>query len=91
MLAEESPTVRAVTHQVRRLEVSVAAGFEDFRSRHEFAAPAWDLARFGRLKQEKAGWDTVVEAAAENAPHGFIRHRSADIEATMRLSLVFNP
>ncbi|GAA3434250.1 hypothetical protein [Kutzneria kofuensis] len=86
MSAMDSDGVRVITHQVRRLEVPVAAGFEDFRGRYELAAPVWDVAGFARLAEAGAGWNAVTEAAAANAPHGFIRYWGADIESTMRLS-----
>lgn len=39
-----------------------------------------------QLRADHADWETVLKAAAENAPHGFMRFWSTDVGATMRLA-----
>jgi hypothetical protein len=73
-------------HDVRRLAIAVGTGFDDFRSRYERSVPSLDVERFAALVREDADWDAVVRAAAENAPHGFIRYWTTDAGALMRLA-----
>jgi hypothetical protein len=86
MAALRSGAVRGVPHEVRRLEVAVGASFDDFRQRYEEAVPRLDAARVERLQEEEAGWDAVLRAAQENAPHGFIIYWSIDATSLMRLA-----
>ena len=79
-------TVISVAHQVVRWSIDTGASFEDFRARFETAVPVLDTDRMNQLRAEKAEWDTVVEAAEENAPHGFMRFWSTDVGGTMRLA-----
>jgi hypothetical protein len=76
----------AVTHEVVRWSIDTGTSFEDFRARYEAAVPVLDIDRMTRLRTERASWDTVVAAAVENAPHGFMRFWSTDVGATMRLA-----
>jgi hypothetical protein len=78
--------VVATPHEVVRWTIDTGTSFEDFRARYETAVPVLDLDRMTRLRTEGASWDTVVAAAAENAPHGFMRFWSTDVGATMRLA-----
>lgn len=79
-------TAIAVPHQVVRWSIDTGASFEDFRSRYEASVPILDVPRMDQLRAEHADWDAVLTAAAENAPHGFMRFWSTDVSATMRLA-----
>jgi hypothetical protein len=86
MTAPSTETVRAVPHTVRRLEVAVGASFDDFRRRYEQAVPRLDAEGLERLKNGNADWDTVLQAARENAPHDFIIYWVNDATSLMRLA-----
>lgn len=86
MTASPERAVRRVEHTVSRLEISVTASFDDFRRRYETAVPELDEQGIQRLVAEGADWDAVVQAAAENAPHGFMRYWSYDVEPLMALA-----
>jgi hypothetical protein len=79
-------TITTHPHEVHRLAVAVGAGFDDFRDRYEQSVPSLDTERFAALVREGADWDTVLRAAAENAPHHFIRYWTTDAGALMRLA-----
>lgn len=79
-------TAICVPHQVIRWSIDTGASFEDFRNRYEAAVPVLDLPRLNQLRAEHAAWETVLKAAAENAPHGFMRFWSTDVGATMQLA-----
>ncbi|MER6064542.1 hypothetical protein [Streptomyces sp. NPDC001792] len=76
----------AVPHEVVRWSIDTGTSFEDFRARYEAAVPVLDIDRMTQLRTERASWDTVAAAAAQNAPHGFMRFWSTDVGATMRLA-----
>ncbi|WP_037571450.1 DUF302 domain-containing protein [Phaeacidiphilus oryzae] len=80
------PIALSVPHQTVRWSIDTGSSFEDFRSRYEATVPVLDLPRLNRLRAEHADWDTVLRAAAENAPHGFMRFWSTDVGATMQLA-----
>ncbi len=63
---------RSLRYDVRRLELGVGAGFDDFRARFEAAVPKHDEARFAQLAADGAAWDEVLAVAAAGAPHGFM-------------------
>jgi hypothetical protein len=73
-------------HQVDRLAIPVGTGFHAFRDRYEHSVPSLDSERFAALVREDADWDTVLRAAAENAPHHFIRYWTTDAGELMRLA-----
>jgi hypothetical protein len=73
-------------HEVHRLAIAVGTGFDDFRERYERSVPSIDSERLATLVREGADWDTVRRAAAENAPHHFIRYWTTDAGALMRLA-----
>ncbi|MFF3444334.1 DUF302 domain-containing protein [Streptosporangium sp. NPDC002721] len=72
MTQQTDTGVHTVTHEVNRLTVAVPAPFREFRERYERAVPPFDAARFERLVEDGAGWDAVLRATAENAPHDFL-------------------
>jgi hypothetical protein len=70
-------------HEVHRLAVAVDPGF---RSRYEQSVPSLDSELFAALVGEGADWEAVLRAAAENAPHDFIRYWTFDAGSLMRLA-----
>jgi Domain of unknown function DUF302 len=83
---EVTMTIGIHPHEVHRLAIPTGAEFDDFRERYEQSVPPLDEERSAALVREAADWDTVLRAAAENAPHGFIRYWTFDIGALMRLA-----
>jgi hypothetical protein len=73
-------------HEAHRLAIDVGTGFTDFRDRYERSVPSLDTERYEALVREGADWDAVLRAAAENAPHYFIRYWTIDTGALMRLA-----
>ncbi|WP_410793281.1 DUF302 domain-containing protein [Kribbella sp. C-35] len=76
----------AVPHEAVRWSIDTGSSFEDFRARYEAAVPVLDLERMAQIRAERASWDTVLAAAAENAPHGFLRFWSTDVGELMQLA-----
>jgi hypothetical protein len=79
-------TLISVPHQVVRWSIDTGTTFEEFRARYEEAVPAVNYGHLTQLRAEQASWDTVLAAAAENAPHGFMRYWGTDAGATMQLA-----
>jgi Domain of unknown function DUF302 len=79
-------TITTHPHEVQRLAIAVETGFAEFRDRYEQSVPILDTASYTALVRAGADWDTVLRAAAENAPHDFIRYWTIDIGALMRLA-----
>ncbi|MGI8336058.1 DUF302 domain-containing protein [Actinomadura scrupuli] len=78
--------IHTAPHEVNRLSIEVPESFEDFRARYERAVPPFETGRFERLIKDDAGWETVVAATEENAPHGFIIYWSGDFRALLGLA-----
>lgn len=78
--------VEVAPHEVHRLSIEVAAPFEEFRDRYEQAVPEFDSRRFDRLIQGDAGWDDVLQATSEAAPHDFLIYWSRDFSSLMRMA-----
>ncbi|MEU4537829.1 DUF302 domain-containing protein [Streptosporangium sp. NPDC023825] len=78
--------VHTVTHEVNRLTVGVPAPFQEFRERYERAVPPIDTGRFEGLVKDDAGWDAVLRATAENAPHDFLVYWSFEAMPLMGLA-----
>lgn len=76
----------AVSREVVRWAIDTKSSFDDFKARYEAAVPVIDLEGMERLRAGRASWDTVLAAAEENAPHGFMRFWTTDVGATMRLA-----
>lgn len=79
-------TFISVPHQVVRWSIDTGMSFADFRARYEAAVPVLDADRLAQLRAEHSDWGTVLSAAAENAPHGFMRFWSTDVGETMQLA-----
>jgi hypothetical protein len=80
-----SSGTRTVSHVMTRIDISTAAPFDDFRSRFEKAAPAFDAEPFQRIIETGGSWADVRAAVDRMAPHRLIRY--ATIEATQMMSL----
>jgi hypothetical protein len=68
-----------IDHPSRRLVVALPAPYDEARERYETLVPEVDLARFLQM----ASWQSTLELAEINAPHGFMRYYRGDITATM--------
>jgi hypothetical protein len=79
-------TSEAVPHHVHRLIIPVGMPFDAFRARYEAAVPEVDLEGVNALVAAGAGWETVLAAAAENAPHHFMRYWTFDVASVMGLA-----
>lgn len=86
MFSMSTQNSTSVRHEVVRWSIDTGTSFEDFRARYEAAVPVLDLARMTQLRAEHASWDTVLAAAEENAPHGFMRFWSTDVGELMQLA-----
>ncbi|MGW4484884.1 hypothetical protein ACWEOE_13700 [Amycolatopsis sp. NPDC004368] len=76
----------SVRREVVRWSVDTGTSFADFRDRYEAAVPPLDVDRMAQLRAERASWDTVLAAAAENAPYGFLRFWGTDVGELMQLA-----
>ncbi|SPM32740.1 Uncharacterized conserved protein, DUF302 family [Mycobacterium rhizamassiliense] len=79
-------SLETVSHQVARLTIRIDDTFDGFRNRYEQAVPVFQSERFDSLIDRGVDWQTVQEATAENAPHGFIRYWSHDFSSLMSLA-----
>jgi len=80
-------TTRAVTHQVRRLEVAVDLPFEHFRARYEHAVPPFDPHDFfGDAAPEASDWATISRITEQQTPHGFLLYWRSEIDLMMRVA-----
>jgi hypothetical protein len=79
-------TINTHPHEVHRLAIAVATGFDDFRDRYEQSVPSLDRELLAGFVREGADWDAVLRAAPENAPHGFIRYWTFDAGSVFRLA-----
>lgn len=80
-----SSAVNTSSHVMSRVDISTAVPFDDFRSRFEHAAPAFDAEPFQRIIEAGGSWGDVQTAVEETAPHGLMRY--ATIDATPMMSL----
>ena len=72
---------RSTPHSMDRLEIAVAAPFEDFRARFERAVPPIDPDAMTELVERGAAWSEMEAAVAARAPHGFLLY--ATIEGSL--------
>lgn len=79
-------SIETIPHQVDRLTIRIDDSFDGFRHRYEQAVPVFQSARFDSLIDTRVDWQTVLEATAENAPHGFIQYWSHDFSSLMSLA-----
>jgi hypothetical protein len=79
-------SIETISHQVDRLTIQIDDTFDGFRNRYEQAVPVFQSERFQSLVEKGVDWQTVLEATAENAPHGFILYWSHDFTSLMRLA-----
>jgi hypothetical protein len=74
-----------LSHTMIRFDISTEVQFDDFRSRFEHAAPAFDAEPLQRLIEAGGSWADVEAAGETMAPHRLMRY--ATIEATAVMSL----
>ncbi len=79
-------TIEIVEHPVPRITIQVDASFDEFRSRYETAVPVFQSELFAGLVERQASWQEILDATADNAPHGFIRYWGHDFTALMQLA-----
>jgi hypothetical protein len=79
-------SIETNSHQVDRLTIQIDDTFDGFRNRYEQAVPVFQSERFDSLVERGVGWQTVLEATAENAPYHFILYWSHDFTSLMRLA-----
>ncbi len=80
-----SSEVHTASHVMNRIDVSTGVPFDDFTSRFEHAAPAFDAQFFQQLIETGGSWADVQSAVDRMAPHQLIRY--ATIEATAMMAL----
>jgi hypothetical protein len=73
------------TYTARRLTVEVP-GVRAFQRLYEQAVPANRVEKIDALVRRGAGWDEVIDAHAEWAPHGFLIYWRNDVHAVMQLA-----
>jgi hypothetical protein len=78
--------IETTSHQVDRLTIRIDESFDGFRNRYEQAVPVFQSERFDSLVERGVGWQTILDATAENAPHHFIRYWSHDFTSLMSLA-----
>jgi hypothetical protein len=78
--------IETTSHQVDRLTIRIDESVDGFRNRYEQAVPVFQSERFDSLVERGVGWQTILDATAENAPHHFIRYWSHDFTSLMSLA-----
>lgn len=71
-----------IEHPVRRLLIALPEHYDAARRQYESLVPEVDSSRFAAADS----WQAVLEQAAVNAPHGFMRYDTGDVTRTMALS-----
>lgn len=72
----------AIEHPARRLLIALPEPYEAAREHYEILVPVVDSAHFSQLDS----WQAVLDFAAINAPHHFMRYATMDDTETMALS-----
>ena len=75
----------AIEHPNRRLVITLPAPYDEAREQYETLVPEVDSARFFQM----ASWQSTLELAEINAPHGFMRYTRMDVTALMASSPSF--
>ena len=78
--------VNTASHVVTRVDISTRVPFDDFRSRFEDAAPAFDAQPFQRIIETGGSWADVEAAVERMAPHRLMRYATIDATAMMSLA-----
>lgn len=81
-----SSAVNMSSHVMSRIDISTAVPFDDFRSRFEHAAPAFDAEPFQRIIEAGGSWANVQTAVERMAPHRLMRYATIDASAMMSLA-----
>jgi hypothetical protein len=77
--------VNPLSHTMIRFDIPTEVPFDDFISRFEHAAPAFDAEPFQRIIETGGSWADVQVAVEAMAPHSLMRYGT--IEATAMMSL----
>jgi uncharacterized protein (DUF302 family) len=78
---------RAVTHQVRRLEVAADLPFEQFRELYEKAVPPFEPGHyFDHRGPGYTDWATVSRITDQQAPYGFLLYWRSEIDPMMQVA-----
>jgi hypothetical protein len=77
--------VNMVSHMMIRVDIHTKVPFDDFMSRFEKAAPAFDAEPFQRIIETGGSWADVRAVVETMAPHKLMRY--ATIEATAMMAL----
>jgi len=72
----------AIEHPARRLLIVLPEPYDAAREHYETLFPEVDSARFHQLES----WQAVLDFAAINAPHRFMRYATTDVTQKMALS-----
>lgn len=78
--------VKTASHVMTRVDISTGMAFDDFRSRLERAAPAFDVQPFERIIETGGAWADVQSALEAMAPHQLTRYATIDTTAMMTLA-----
>ena len=81
-----SLAVNTSSHVMSRVDISTAVPFDDFRSRFEHAAPAFNAEPFQRIIEAGGSWAEVQTAVERMAPHWLMRYATIDASAMMSLA-----
>lgn len=76
----------ATPHTVVRLDIPTGQPFDQFRAAYERAVPDVDLDRVMAIASSGGTWAEVEQAAAEDAPHGFMLYATMDTTPAMKLA-----
>ncbi len=72
----------AIEHHTRRLSIVLPQPYDEALKIYESLVPPMDPAAYAKA----ASWNEVLEIAATNAPHGFMRYYTSDIAPAMAAS-----
>jgi hypothetical protein len=78
--------VNTLSHTMIRVDVSTGVPFDDFRSRFEHAAPAFDAQPFEQIIGTGGSWADVQAAVETMAPHRLMRYATIDTTAMMAVA-----
>src|SRR4051794_13471135 len=81
-----SAVVNTASHVMTRVDISTGVPFDDFRSRFEHAAPAFDAEPFQRIIETGGSWLDVQTAVERMAPHRLMRYATIDTTPMMSLA-----
>ncbi|WP_329459617.1 hypothetical protein [Streptomyces sp. NBC_01497] len=69
------PQPQATSYEVTRFDIPPPGSFDDAVRRYESLVPPLDSAEIRSLPESRAPWNSFLEQAERNAPHGFVIFR----------------